>query len=74
MQLLMKGFLLLSEFVNVGKYYATEDRKHLFGNVIVNSSKSCSDCISQHNLIGKMTSMLKSIRPNTAVGIHYEPQ
>ena len=34
MHLLLKGYLLLSQFVVIGFNYGSEDRKHPFGKVI----------------------------------------
>ena len=59
MQLVFKGYLLLSEFLVVGKCYAIEDRNHLFGNAIFISAKSCFEGISHHILIEKNMSILK---------------
>ena len=71
MQVHSERFFLLFEFVVVGKDYASEDRKHLSGNVNFMSAKSCSEDISHNNLIGKCLSTLKIEWIEYVVGIHH---
>ena len=74
MQVHSERFFLLFEFVVVGKDYASEDRKHLCGNVNFMSATTCSEGISHNNFIGKRLSTLKIKWIEYVVGTHHEPQ